>query len=69
MGTAGGREGSSGVIIMELALVIKLNQFKACFLDIKLHYLFHTPGPERASGCLSPSHALRCVWPETGQGV
>lgn len=54
---------------MELALVIKLNQFKACFLDIKLHYLFHTPGPERASGCLSPSHALRCVWPETGQGV
>lgn len=45
-GQGRGREGSSGVIIMELALAIKLNQFKACFLDIKLHYLFHTPGPE-----------------------
>lgn len=36
-GRGQGREGSSGGIIMELALAINFNQFKTYFLGIKLH--------------------------------
>lgn len=58
----GGRErGSSGGIIMDLALAINFNQFKTHFLGIKLHYPCNTPGPERGSRCLCLSSPRTCL--------
>lgn len=56
-----GREGTSGGIITESTLLINFNQFKACFLGIKLHCPSNIPGPEGGSRCLCLSRRWTCL--------